>query len=95
LIKIFKIKRFFFHRYPVDDTIFKSDDISLAVCVPPAHNNYSQALRIVEFVEIYKILGVQKFYFYDKSITSAVHDVMEYYRIRNVAEILKWNFYGS
>ncbi|EAT34496.1 AAEL013267-PA [Aedes aegypti] len=66
----------------------------LAICVGPAHHNYSNAARIVEFVEYWKLLGAERFYFYNKSITAEVDRVMSYYRERNVAEVLQWNLEG-
>ncbi|KXJ83224.1 hypothetical protein RP20_CCG007934 [Aedes albopictus] len=66
----------------------------LAICVGPAHHNYSNAARIVEFVEYWQLLGAERFYFYNKSVTAEVDRVMSYYRERNVAEVLQWNLEG-
>lgn len=68
---------------------------SLAICVGPFHNNYSEALRLVEFVEAYKLLGAEHFYFYNKSTTPAVDKVAQYYQDMNIASVQKWNFDGE
>ncbi|XP_062540593.1 uncharacterized protein LOC134208739 isoform X2 [Armigeres subalbatus] len=66
----------------------------LAICVAPAHHNYSDAARMVEFVEYWQLLGAERFYFYNKSITAEVDRVMSYYREQTVAEVLPWNLEG-
>lgn len=64
---------------------------SIALCPGPAHSNFKDALRIVEFVELYKILGVEKFYFYNMSISNDVNKLFEHYRSTDTAEILRWD----
>lgn len=64
---------------------------SIAVCPGPAQNNFGDALRIAEFVELYKILGVEKFYFYNMSVSDSVNKLFDYYRTENTAEILRWD----
>ncbi|XP_065086554.1 uncharacterized protein LOC135708391 [Ochlerotatus camptorhynchus] len=66
----------------------------LAVCVGPAHHNYSNAARVVEFIEYWQLLGAERFYFYNKSISAEVDRVMSYYREQNVAKVLQWNLNG-
>jgi len=64
----------------------------LAVCVAPAHHNFGNVLRIVEFVEIYKLLGATRFYLYEKSVSSDASKALQYYKTtEHIAEILQWN----
>lgn len=67
----------------------------LAVCVPSIQNRFNDALRIVEFVEIYKMLGASKFYFYNFSMNANVNRVLAYYREIGVAEVFEWNMWGK
>lgn len=77
-------------KYP-RNVLLQEAEKKIAVCVPPAHKNYSNALRIVEQLEIYRRLGVAKFYFYNSSITSNVEKVFNYYKEVGVASIIPWN----
>lgn len=67
----------------------------LAVCVGPVHSNYSNAARIVEFFEYWRLLGAERFYLYNKSITEDVSRVLGHYRDRGIAEVLEWNLEGE
>ncbi|XP_055619761.1 uncharacterized protein LOC129764578 [Toxorhynchites rutilus septentrionalis] len=62
----------------------------LAVCIGPVHNNYTNALRMVEYVEYWRWQGSNRFYFYNQSATPSVHRVMNYYRRRRLAEVFDW-----
>jgi hypothetical protein len=69
----------------------RDNNDSLAVCPGPAQNNFSNALRIAEFVEIYKLLGISKFYFYNMSVSDDVDKLFRHYESERVAEIHQWN----
>lgn len=77
-------------RYPMQ----KTEPGALAVCVGPIFENYSNALRLVEFIEMYRILGAQHFYIYNKLSTNDVSLVVEYYKNRGVVTVLNWNLSG-
>lgn len=81
-------------KYP-QNVLLEEAEKNIALCVAPAHHNFSNALRIVEFVEIYRSLGVEKFYFYNESISSNVGKVFNYYKEIGVASIMQWNFEGK
>ena len=40
----------------------------IAVCVKPLHYNYDKVYEIVEFIEVYRILGVSEFVLYNHSV---------------------------
>ena len=40
----------------------------LALCVKPLHNSFNRAVWLVEFIEMYQILGVSYFVFYNHSV---------------------------
>ncbi|XP_058830299.1 uncharacterized protein LOC131689315 [Topomyia yanbarensis] len=65
----------------------------LAVCVGPLHN-YTNAARIVEFVEYWKLLGAERIYLYNKSSSTDVGKVLRYYSERGEAEVHDWNLEG-
>ncbi|XP_055610556.1 uncharacterized protein LOC129757376 [Uranotaenia lowii] len=82
-------------RSPLDLLSRGPPERGLAVCVGPAHHNYSNAARIVEFVELWRLLGAERFYFYNKSITPDVARVMSYYQnFRGIAQVQEWNLEG-
>lgn len=64
---------------------------NIAVCPGPVFKNFNNALRVAEFVEMYKILGATKFYIYDSSICEEVKKLMDFYVSEGSVEILKWN----
>jgi hypothetical protein len=70
---------------------FQSQNNGLLVCVPAFQGNYSKVLRIVEFIEIYKLMGAYKFYFYNASISQDVDRVLRYYVENDNVEVLDWN----
>ncbi|XP_053687286.1 uncharacterized protein LOC128736819 [Sabethes cyaneus] len=67
---------------------------NLAVCVGPLHHNYGNAGRLVEFIEYWQLLGAERFYFYNKSISADVNRVLNYYQDRGEAEVHEWNVDG-
>lgn len=81
-------------KYP-PNVLLEEAENKIAVCVPPAHLNYSNALRIVEYLEIYRSLGVARFYFYNSSISDNVGKVFDYYKEIGVASIMQWNIEGK
>ncbi|KAI8127411.1 hypothetical protein FF38_03838 [Lucilia cuprina] len=78
--------------YPRDmDQLFAQSKPAISVCVGPLQSNYSDVLRIVEFVELYRIMGATHFYFYNLDCTPDVQRVLTYYRDKGLADILDWN----
>jgi hypothetical protein len=64
---------------------------NIAVCPGTVFNKFDNALRIAEFVEIYKILGASKFYIYDVSIGENAREILKFYESEGTVEILEWN----
>ena len=42
--------------------------LTTALCVKPLHNSFNRAVWLVEFIEMYQILGVSYFVFYNHSV---------------------------
>ena len=67
---------------------------TLAICVGPEYH-YKNARQVVEFVELYQLLGGYTFYFYNQSVAQAVDDIFNLYKNDGIAEIIQWNFDGK
>lgn len=61
------------------------------VCLSPLYNDVNP-LALVEWVEINRILGAEKFLVYNHSATSSVDRVLNYYVKLNLMEIVQWQF---
>ncbi|XP_023315301.1 uncharacterized protein LOC106648567 [Trichogramma pretiosum] len=62
----------------------------MAVCVPSLHHNYDKYLNLIEFIEFYRMMGVNHFTFYNTSITKEVSNVLAYYRDEGFITVLPW-----
>lgn len=63
----------------------------IAICRGPLQKNYSNALRLVEHIEIYRLLGVKKQYFYNASVNEDVNKVLEHYKEKDDVEVFNFN----
>lgn len=68
-----------------------SDETTIAVCPGPIQGKFENALRIAEYVEINKLLGASKFYFYNMSMSKGVENLAKFYVSQGLAEIVTWN----
>lgn len=71
--------------------MFAQSKPAISVCVGPLQQNYSNVLRIVEFVEMYRIMGASHFYFYNMESSQDVQRALNFYRDKGLADILDWN----
>ncbi|CAG5123853.1 unnamed protein product [Candidula unifasciata] len=62
---------------------------TFAICISPLFGNIS-VHRLVEFIELSRLLGTQHFIFYNHSLTLEISDVLEYYISKNLASVLPW-----
>ncbi|XP_036331272.1 uncharacterized protein LOC118742946 [Rhagoletis pomonella] len=78
--------------YPRDlHQLFSLSRPVLSVCIGPLQQNYSDVLRIAEFVEMYRILGARHFYFYHLSASEDVMRLLQHYQHEGIADVLQWN----
>ncbi|XP_053967259.1 beta-1,4-galactosyltransferase galt-1 [Anastrepha ludens] len=78
--------------YPRDiDQLFALSKPVLSVCVGTLQQNYSDVLRVAEFIEVYRILGARHFYFYHLSASEDVMRLLKYYQREGIVDILQWN----
>lgn len=78
------------YRYPQNLETFLHPRDELVICADPLHDSYNNTLRIVEFIELYKLLGATKFYIYNDTISSDVDKVLRYYQKLGYLEVLDW-----
>ena len=62
---------------------------SLAVCIKPLSARFGDSLRLVEFIELYKILGATHFVFYVFDVGNDVHKVLREYQKRREATLMR------
>ena len=62
----------------------------MAVCVPSLHHGFDKWANLVEFVEFYRMMGVEHFTFYKTSVSGQVESVLDYYERKGLATIMKW-----
>ena len=60
------------------------------ICVPPLHGDISVD-RIVEFIELTRILGASHFTFYDLSINEEIRKALTQYETKGLVSVLEWN----
>ncbi|XP_018799415.1 PREDICTED: uncharacterized protein LOC108975396 isoform X1 [Bactrocera latifrons] len=78
--------------YPRDvDQLFAMSRPVVSVCVGPLQQNYSDVLRVAEFVEMYRILGARHFYFYHLSASEEVMRLLRHYQSEGIVDVLQWN----
>ena len=58
--------------------------------VKPIHYDYKLTLELIEFIELNKILGVNKFTFYNHTMSKEVSCVLEKYISEGNVEVLPW-----
>lgn len=60
------------------------------VCLAPLNMNYSRAYELVEWIELNRILGAEKFTVYNYSSAPNIAQVLEYYSKQGLVEIVQW-----
>ena len=71
--------------------------VRMGVCVKPLYNQYDRALWLLEFIEMYRLLGATDFVFYNHSIGPSVEAVLRHYTGEGptnravTVQVLPWN----
>ena len=52
---------------------------NFTMCLSPIHSLFNDSLQLLEWIELNRILGVQKFFLYVKSVSDDVNRVLKYY----------------
>ena len=61
------------------------------LCVKPIYGKWDNPLRLVEFIEMYRLLGVDHFLFYNHSIGEKASEVLGHYKVTGYVTMLDWN----
>ena len=61
------------------------------LCVKPIYGKWDNPLRLVEFIEMYRLLGVDHFLFYNHSIGEKASEVLGHYKATGYVTLLDWN----
>ena len=61
------------------------------LCVKPIYGKWDNPLRLVEFIEMYRLLGVDHFLFYNHSIGEKASEVLGHYKVTGYVTLLDWN----
>lgn len=75
---------------PVQDLVSREQMGNMSVCVKPFHYNFDRAVWLVEFIEFYRLLGADKFIFYNHTTGSNVKAVLDYYQDFGIVTVLPW-----
>ncbi|KAK2714536.1 hypothetical protein QYM36_008932 [Artemia franciscana] len=62
----------------------------LGVCVKPFHFEWNQAINLLEFLELHKLLGVTHFTFYNNSVGHEVDCILREYMKKGEVTMLPW-----
>ena len=64
----------------------------LAVCIKPLHYYYNKTINLIEFIELNRILGVRRFYFFNHTVSTEVDQILRLYQQYEpeLLKILQW-----
>ena len=82
-------------QYPPEQKA-KEADSKMGLCVKPLYGGYDRALWLVEFINMYQILGVTNFIFYNHSVGPSVDQLLHHYQVHGNdtgidVKVLRWN----
>ena len=60
------------------------------LCVSPLHDNYSRAYELIEWIELNRILGADKFIFYNFSCSQFISRILNLYTKIGLVSVLDW-----
>ncbi|ESO93255.1 hypothetical protein LOTGIDRAFT_67021, partial [Lottia gigantea] len=60
------------------------------ICISPLFGSIPGA-KLIEFIELSKVLGAQKFYFYDNKISDEMKEILNYYMKKGIVETIPWS----
>lgn len=63
---------------------------TFTVCLSPLHYGYGRDYELIEWIELNRILGAEKFIIYNYSSTGKINNALEYYSKRGLVEVIQW-----
>ncbi|KAK7072581.1 hypothetical protein SK128_003921 [Halocaridina rubra] len=75
---------------PVQITAERAHHGNMSACIKPFHYEFNRAVWLVEFIELYQLLGTNHFIFYNHTVGPDVQKVLEYYQDEGIVTVLPW-----
>ncbi|XP_060811054.1 beta-1,4-galactosyltransferase galt-1 isoform X2 [Bombus pascuorum] len=63
----------------------------LAVCVKPLHYDYDRVLQLIEFIELYRLLGASHVTLYNDTVGTEAGCALKYYEAKGLVTVLPWH----
>ncbi|XP_015435813.1 PREDICTED: LOW QUALITY PROTEIN: uncharacterized protein LOC107191321 [Dufourea novaeangliae] len=63
----------------------------LAICVKPLHYDYNRVLQLVEFIELYGLLGATHVTLYNDTVGTEAGCALKYYEAKGLVTVLPWH----
>jgi len=67
-----------------------SYSVQFTVCLMPLHFNYSRVYELVEWIELNRILGAERFTVYVHLSTDNDEKILSYYKEHGLVEVIRW-----
>ena len=64
--------------------------VQFTVCLMPLYFNYSRGYELVEWIELNRILGAERFTVYVQSSADNVAKILTYYEQQELVELVRW-----
>ena len=69
----------------------KIPKVNITACVPALHNRYSNIHQLTEMIEVSRMFGVDRFVFYNFSISGHMNKYLHHYIEKGIVILLSWN----
>ena len=76
-------------RIPVTDTQPQQTRHRFSLCIPPLTGNIKEN-KLVEFIELSRILGSEHITFYNMRAPQNIQKVLQYYQMKDIATLIPW-----
>ena len=63
---------------------------TFTVCVSPVQNSFNDVDKLVQFIEMHRIFGAEKFVFYNMSMGPVVRTYLEFYKQQGTVDVIPW-----
>lgn len=63
---------------------------NITACLSPLHNQFNDVNYIIQWIEMNRLLGIEYFIIYVTNATQMLINVLEFYKAKNLAEIISW-----
>lgn len=63
----------------------------LSACLSPLHNYFDDYKRLIEWIELNRILGIEFFSIYCEKVGKNVEKALQHYRWQGIVEVVNWD----